>query len=331
MRLKFWINNARHISLPQSVTPALLAVSMAAFHDGFSWLLALLAVIGVAFAHLGMNLADDYFDYKVGTGEKRVKMASDGIRARIAKYDYLTSGAATIAQLRTAIIVFLLIAIVCGVVIGYFRGTPIWILIAAGGLLGISYSGGPLKLGYHGLGELVIGTMFGPLLMIGTQYAASGVFDWNIIIVSCAAGLLVTNIVYSHSVMDKISDEKADKMTFARLLRTSKNELAASAIFNLLPFILIFTGVALNILNWSYLVVVILLPMAIKLWQSLRKFVTDDKEEIVLKFWMGPMGDFDAYREAGIEWFMLRWLLARNLVTFFSLIIIIINIISIFL
>ena len=37
------------------------------------------------------------------------------------------------------------------------------------------------------------------------------------------------------------------------------------------------------------------------------------------------MGDFEAYRKAGVDWFLLRWLVARNIVQFFCLIIIIVN------
>ena len=32
------------------------------------------------------------------------------------------------------------------------------------------------------------------------------------------------------------------------------------------------------------------------------------------------MGDFDRFRKAGLDWFILRWLVARNVVQFFCLI-----------
>ena len=121
-KLKFWIDNARTIALPQSVLPALLAISMGALHDGFSWWMSIIALFGVICAHLGMNLADDYFDYQIGSAEKRAALDGEGFRARMHKYPYLTSGQATITELRNAIIVFLAIAVACGAVILYFRG-----------------------------------------------------------------------------------------------------------------------------------------------------------------------------------------------------------------
>lgn len=326
-KLKFWINNARHISLPQSMLPCILAISMSLIHEDFSWWLALLAVAGVACAHLGMNLADDWFDYKVGSGEKRKTMASEGMRARIHKYPYLTSGEATLKELAIAIIAFLTVAVIIGGIVIIFRGlVPLYLMIA-GGFLGICYSGWPFHLSYHGYGELVIGLMFGPLLMIGVQYASCGVFDWSILIVSIAVGLLVTNIVYSHSVLDRTADAQMDKLTLARLLKDKKSMLAASAIFNFLPFLLIIIGACLKILHPAYLSTLILLPMAAYLWNSLRLFVYEKDTEIKIQPWMGPMGDFKAYREYGIDWFMLRWLMARNLISFFSLILVVVNII----
>ena len=330
-KIKFWIDNARPIALPQSVLPALLAISMGALHDGFSWWMAIVALFGVICAHLGFNLADDYFDYKVGSADKREALNGEGFRARMHKYPYITSGQATVAELRNAVVVFLTIAVVCGAVILYFRGWHIALIVAIAGLLGISYSGGPLKLGYHGYGELLIGVMFGVLLMIGMQYAVCGVFDWNVVVLSVAVGMLVTNIVYTHSVIDIVADEKADKMTFARVLGAPKRQLAASALFCLLPFLCVFLGVAFGLFHWAYLIISVLLPMALFLWQSVRKFVYNEPEDMTIKFWMGPMGNWEGYKKAGIDWFLFRWLMARNLVTFFCLFLVIVNIVLVFL
>lgn len=329
-KLGFWIKNARHIALPQSVLPALLALAMAGTHADFSWWLGIIALFGIICAHLGMNLADDYFDYKVKSGENRNEMAAEGMRARIAKYPYLTSGQATLKQLAIAIVVFLFIAIICGSIILYFRGIPILYIALIGGFLGISYSGWPFRLCYHGYGELVIGLLFGPLLMIGMQYAAAGVFDATIVLVSIPVGLLVTNILFSHSIMDAIPDEKMGKMTFARLLAKPKLILFFSSLLNFLPFIFIAIGVVVGLLHWAYLSIFVLLPMAIYLVHSLVQFVNHKTVTIKLQPWMGPMGAFDTYREIGIDWFMLLWLLARNLVTFFCLILVLVNIILIF-
>lgn len=325
--LKFWIKNARDIALPQSILPALLAVSMAAVHPDFSWWPALVALFGVVCAHLGFNLADDYFDYRHNDVEARKKVTAEGFRTHMEKCHYIESGEATPKELLMAICAFLAVAGVAGGVVWWFRGWPVAVLTLAGLLLGISYSGKPLELGYHGLGELVIGVMFGPLLMIGMQFAACGVFDSKIVWVSAAVGLLVTNIVYSHAVLDLKADAQAGKMTFARLLRTRGAMLSFSGLFNLLPFAILIVGVAVGQLHWAYLSVLPLLPMGIYLIYSLAAHLDDKAIPFEPRWWMGPMGNFELYRQHNMDWFLIRWLVARNLVTFFCLILAIVNVI----
>lgn len=325
--LKFWIKNARDIALPQSILPALLAVSMAAVHPDFSWWPALVALFGVVCAHLGFNLADDYFDYRHNDVEARKKVTAEGFRTHMEKCHYIESGEATPKELLMAMCAFLAVAGVAGGVVWWFRGWPVAVLTLAGLLLGISYSGKPLELGYHGLGELVIGVMFGPLLMIGMQFAACGVFDDKIVWVSAAVGLLVTNIVYSHAVLDLKADAQAGKMTFARLLRTRGAMLSFSGLFNLLPFAILIVGVAVGQLHWAYLSVLPLLPMGIYLIYSLAAHLNDQTIPFEPRWWMGPMGNFELYRRHNMDWFLIRWLVARNLVTFFCLVLAVVNVV----
>lgn len=326
-KLTFWIKNARSIALPQSILPAVLAISMASFHADFSWWLALIALFGVVCAHLGFNLADDYFDYRHNDVEARKKVTEQGFRTHMEKCHYIESGAATTRDLLVAVCTFLAVAAVAGLVVLIFRGWTIAVIALIGLLLGISYSGKPLELGYHGLGELVIGLMFGPLLMIGMEYAASGNFSETIIWTSAAVGLLVTNIVYSHAVLDLKADAQAEKMTFARLLKSNNMRLFFSALFNILPFIIVIIGVVLGRLHWAYLCVLPLLPMGIYIVYSLKAHLDNKEIPFEPRWWMGPMGDFDSYRKHNMDWFLIRWLVARNLVTFFCLILTIVNII----
>lgn len=324
--ISFWLGNARSIALPQSMLPALTAVAIASGSDTFSWSAAAAALAGVALSHLGMNLADDLFDYKVHSGETRERLAADGIRARIAKYPYLTSGQATIKQLKTAICIMLALAAGAGAILTIMRGAAIVWMALAGLIIGISYSGAPLRLGFRGLGEAVIFVMFGPLLMTGCYFSAAGTMNPEIAWLSCAVGLLVTNIVYSHSVMDAAPDSKVGKRTMAHVMGTPKAMIIFSAILNTGPYALTVMGVISGQLHAAYLAVLICMPVSLWLVGSLNDFVRGRKTEIKTRPWMGPMGDFDRYREAGIDWFMLRWLTARNIVTFFCLITIAVSI-----
>ena len=320
-----WFKNARPISLPQSMLPALTAVALSYGQGEFSWIAAIASVIGVMFLHLGLNLLDDWFDYRVGSAEARQKVANEGFRGRMIKYPYLTSGEATPKQLLGAIAAFLSIAAVMGVIVIAIRGWGILGWVAAALVIGVSYSGGPLKLGFRGLGEFVIFVMFGPLMMTGVYYAITGTVDWKISWLSIAVGLLVTNIVYSHSVLDAIPDAKMGKKTMAHLMGSARGQIVLSALINTLPYIMVVAGVVLGQMHMAYLTVLAVLPLSIWLVRSLKDYVNNREVKMEIKPWMGPMGDFEAYRKAGVDWFLLRWLVARNIVQFFCMIIIIVN------
>lgn len=326
-KLSFWLQNARPISLPQSLLPALTAVALSYGASQFSWIAAIASIVGVVFLHFALNLLDDWFDYKVGSAEARAKVADEGFRGRMIKYPYLTSGQATHKELLKAIIGFLSVAAAMGGIAIAVRGWDILWWMVFGLAIGVSYSGGPLKLGFRGLGELDIFLMFGPLLMTGVYFAITGGLDWKIISISVAVGLLVTNIVYSHSVLDAVPDQKMGKKTMAHLMGSANGQIAFSAFLNIAPYLIVAVAVILGKMHSAYLAVLLVLPVSLWLVKSLNDFVHHREVPIEPKKWMGPMGDFDKYRKAGIDWFLLRWLTARNIVMFFCMILIIVNLI----
>ena len=333
MRLKKWLDNARAGALVQSAMPALLAVALAFAAGGAVWWIAILAVLGVECAHLAMNLADDYFDYKVDMKGDRDRVVRQGFRAMTAKYPYLTDGSETLKTTAHAIARFSATAIATGLLIFIYRFLENgftgpegawWIvaIVAACAFLGFFYSGPPLKLAYRGVGELIIGLIFGPLLMIGVYYSCCGRVDLNIVFISIPVGLLVLNILFTHSFIDRKGDEVSNKMTFARLLKTDGLCLAFSALFLFVPFAMIVAAVACGYLHPAYLAVALVLPRAIWLFRSLVLFTKGEMMEIEKPAkWLGPMPGWDQIRAAKVDWFLARWFCARNLLSGFCVLI----------
>lgn len=308
--LRFWFINARPVSLPQSLMPALLALLLAKDAPGFSFLLGVLAVAGGVLAHLSMNLFDDFFDYR--------KIKATGGEFRSTKCPYLRSGAATEGELLAACLGFGAVAALLGGIIWLFRGWAVVWPAAIGLFLGLMYSGWPLRLSYRGLGEAVIGTIFGPLLVWGVYVAAAGSPSPQMVVVGLAMGLLVTVVVYVHSMMDWSIDVSAEKHTLADLLRTPSRQLYVLAAMLGLPYLLILLGVAVGWLPFMWRLVALSLPLAIALYLSMRAYVANPNAPVRRRWWFGPMGGWDKWVAAGRDWFMLRWLLARNLLTLFA-------------
>ena len=398
MRIGFWIKNARNIALPQSLLPCLTAIVLCIGEEGFVWWLAIPVILGVCAAHLGMNLADDYFDYKHDS-RTRADISSTSIRARMEKCHYLepsptlpeggdeiaakaavdgrsatpvdgrtpqshsdsspiNKGAeevrgerlevrgerlevrgerqeekATLSELGWAIVGFLAFAAAMGGIVlvaqwllhGWEATMGMVIYAILGLIIGINYSGKPLELGYHGLGELVIGMMFGPLLMLGVQAALTGnPFTWEMLCMSVGIGCMVTNIVYVHSVMEVKADAELGKMTFARLLKSKAAMVIFIGLFAMMPFVMLGLGIAMGWWSAWYLLTLATLPMSVYLIHSTRLFAYGLPREDTPHWWMGPMGNWEGYKKVGIDWFLYRWLLARNICTFFCLILMIV-------
>ena len=335
-KLSFWIKNARSIALPQSVLPCLTAIILCIGQDGFLWWLSFPIFFGICAAHLGMNLADDYFDYKHDS-RTRADISSTSVRARMEKCHYLGDGEgkATLSQLGWAVVGFLSFAALMGAIAfvaqwlihGWQAAMGIVLYAVLGLIVGINYSGKPLELGFHGFGELVIGLMFGPLLMLGVQTALTGSpFSWQMLCLSIGIGCMVTNIVYVHSVMEVNADAELDKMTFARLLKNKAAMIVFIGFFALVPFAMLVLGIAMGWWSAWYLFTLLTLPMSIFLIHSTKLFAYGLPRNDTPRWWMGPMGDWDKYVKVGMDWFLFRWLLARNICTFFCLILMVVHI-----
>ena len=250
-------------------------------------------LLGVCAVHLGVNLADDYFDYKHDS-RTRADISSASVRARMEKCHYLGEGEgkATISQLGWATVCFFAFAAAMGAIAfvvqwllhSWQAALGIIIYAVIGLFLGINYAGKPLELGYHGLGELVVGIMFGPVLMLGVQTALTGhPFSWQMLCMSVGIGCMVTNIVYVHSVMEVNADAELGKMTFARLLFEAKKQKGDEArgkrlmivfigFFALMPFAMLALGIAMGWWSAWYLLTLATLPMSIYLIHSTRLF-----------------------------------------------------------
>ncbi len=327
-KILYWIQNARAYALPQSVLPALVAIFMAARQDDFSIGLSIVAVVGVMLAHLSVNLFDDYFDYQFHSEEVREQTVAEGQRARIAKSPYLTSGEVTPKKLFLVASLFGIAALLLGCIVFVKRGLiPLYIALAAG-FLGFFYSGKPIRFCYHGLGELVTGLIFGPLLMAGVHYAACGTLHTSIWVVAIAVGLWVVNILFTHSIMEVNTDKKVGKKTLAEVLKTRPLQLTAAAIFNFTPYLILLISLINRFLHPVFAAIFLILPLSTALFYLLFLFCYHPEREFPRKWWYGPIEHWDAISKNHLEWFAIRWFLARNILQFASIIFIICSLVS---
>ncbi|MBR3648118.1 MAG: prenyltransferase [Paludibacteraceae bacterium] len=326
--IKRWLYNARSFAVPQNLMPSILTVVMALGVSGFNIWLGLLAVLGVCLVHLGGNLLDDYFDWQDELLDYREELRKEGEKAFTDKYPYLRDGSTTLGQLKAAIAVFFGLAVLCGLIIWWVRDFDMTLVVIAAiaGFLCFFYSAPPFKLGFHGLGELVIGLCFGPCLVCGVYESACGGlmtedgFAWHILMLGCAIGMFVTNILYTHSFVERHVDDVSHKKTLAVLLKTDAAGLTAYAIFLFVPFLLVVGCVVMGYIHWAYSLVLLMLPRAIWVMWAMVMFAkkvevpTDNPPR-----WLGPMDNWDKV-EPENRYYLMRWFAMRNVNTGFCLI-----------
>lgn len=315
----FWLKNARCTSFAQSFMPTALAAFFVFDSPDFNVNLALLAVVGVVLAHFGANLLDDYFDYRCEAVQKRREMLDGGMRARSMKCRYLEDGSTTVGRLLAAGLAFCGAALACGATIWLERGAGTLIFAGIGAFLAFFYSAPPFRLSFRGLGELTVGALFGPTAMCGVAFSACGRFDWGVFVVSIPMGLLVANILYVHSIMDLEPDLRAGKRTLAALAGTPRRAVALCGALLTAIYLAVAVGVAVGALAPTTLTVFLSAPLAVALYRSMREYLRDPEKRPERKFWHGPMEAWDLRVKAGIDWFMFRWYMARNLTIAFTL------------
>lgn len=175
------------------------------------WFVMAVATIGAGLLHLAGNLLNDYFDYRSGV-DRRVEDDA-GRPGRL-----LVRGELQPRDVLAEAIFCLLLAAIPGVYLTILRG---WAMpaFAAAAVLGLySYTGPPLRLKYHAMGEPLIFLVFGPVLMTAAAWAQVGRFDLPAMLVSIPVGLSTTAILNGNNLRDEDEDATAGISTLTHAL-----------------------------------------------------------------------------------------------------------------
>ena len=63
-KIKLWLEYAISSSLLQTVLPYIFAVILAAKNYNIHYILSALGLVGIIFTHLGLDILDDYYEWK---------------------------------------------------------------------------------------------------------------------------------------------------------------------------------------------------------------------------------------------------------------------------
>jgi 1,4-dihydroxy-2-naphthoate octaprenyltransferase len=185
--------------------------------------LLVLAVLGLVVAHAANNMINDYFDLEGGID------TDDYVRAQYAPHPIL-SGWVTKRQLATAILLANVVDLAILLFLMTQRG-PLVAAFALGGLfVSVFYVAPPIRLKHIGLGEPGVFVVWGPLMVVGTFFVATGQIPGWVWIASLPYAILVTSVLFGKHI-DKIdADRKKGVRTMPVLLGERRARLVAQVL-----------------------------------------------------------------------------------------------------
>lgn len=251
--------------LSATFVPVLLGIAIAASHGAFTWWLALLTVIGGAFAHLGINVANDIFDTLSGADEANPNPTKFSGGSRVVLYDLVT--------LRGLIVLDAALfgaAAAIGLFLVWATGSLTLLVIGVAGIaVGLAYTAPPLKLVYRGLGEIAVALGFGPIMLLGAYVVQTGTLSWEAAVASVPVAILISLVLYVNEIPDRAGDAAAGK-------RTLPVQLPADIVTNaylvaaMVAFGVIVIGVVAGLLPPFTLLALAAVPLALRVYRGIR-------------------------------------------------------------
>ncbi len=265
-QLKIWIRALRVPFFSATLVPVLVG-SAIAFHAGFFSLnMFLLMLMAALCVHAGLNLANDYFDHTSGNDEANTNPTMFSGGSRVIQEKLVTPSEVIIVSSA-----FFLIAAVLGLYINQAVAGNAFLWIGIAGLLiAFFYTAPPLRLGYHGLGEILTGLGFGMLIIVASYLAQTEKLSLNAMLASIPIAILVALILLVNEFHDYEADKKTKKNNWVVLFgkKSAKNIV-------ILMLVLCFASVLIMMFAriipyWSF-IVFLTLPLGFRAAQVINK------------------------------------------------------------
>ena len=207
-----WVVIMRLPFLSATFVPIFVGAAIAKFAGyPIQWGWLALTALGGALLQIGTNTSNDYYDHVSGTDEINYNYSNVGLNGggRGIQMGLISAK----GMLTLAIVTFGLSALV-GIPLIQKAGLPVLWLGLVGFFSGLFYTAPPFKFSSRkGLGELLIGLNFGPLMVAGSALVQTGKLLPEAFLVGIPIGLLIAAVVYVNEFPDHDSDKQTGKKT----------------------------------------------------------------------------------------------------------------------
>jgi 1,4-dihydroxy-2-naphthoate octaprenyltransferase len=290
-----WLYLTRAGVLPMTIVSAAVAGLLAVYRNAdVAWGWFALSALGLVLAHMSNNLMNDLFDLEGGTDRE------DYPRNLYSPHPVL-SGVVTRRQLATYALIVNCLCLAIMIVLTVARGWPIVAFALGGFLLSAAYTAPPLRLKKHGLGEPTVLVVWGPLMVGGTYYAATGQIPGAIVLASLPYALLCTTVLMGKHI-DKIPWDAADGTHTLPVLLGEARARAVTKVMFVGFYASIVALVIAQVLPVASLLVFASLPIMVRTWKA----YSEPKPEVspvpnpVWPLWFAAMSFLVTRRAGGL-------------------------------
>ena len=237
-----WLVIMRLPFLTATIVPLLVGAAVANFMGyDISWGWLGITILGGSLLHIGTNTANDYFDHTSGTDEANYNYMvpySGGSRS-------IQMGLISSKGMLTVSIVSFILSIVVGIPLIQKAGLNVLYLGIIGFISGFFYTAPPFRFASRrGMGELLIGLNFGPLMVAGSSLIQTGYILNEALFAGIPIGFLVAAIVFVNQFPDHDGDKATGKNNLVVVFGPEKARIG---------YVLLVLGTYLSILIMAFL------------------------------------------------------------------------------
>ncbi|MGM0427472.1 MAG: prenyltransferase [Thermodesulfobacteriota bacterium] len=267
---KNWFLAMRPWSFSMSAISVSVGAALAATHGAFSWTWYILTAVAMIAVHGGVNLMNDFFDYRSGVD------IADAATTQYRPHPLAEGKIYPMPVLWVSIILFSL-GIALGVMLAYLRGWEIFWIGGIGVAAGVLYTAPPLSYKYRAWGELSVFLMWGPLAVEAAYFIQIGCFSWAAFWISIPFGMLVSLTLFANNLRDVKTDSKAHVNNLAIILGRHGGLIVYASMVLAALFSVIIMSIIGPLGKYS-LIVILSLPIAFKLLRLMIREVPQDAD-----------------------------------------------------
>lgn len=192
-------------TLSVTVSPVMIGTVMAFSSSKGHFITAIACFFSALLIQIGTNLSNDYFDFLKGSDTKE----------RIGPVRVTQAGLVSPEKMFYIFTFVFGLSILIGVYLVIKGGWPIVIIGILSIASGILYTGGPIPIGYIGLGDIFVFIFFGPIALCGTFYVQAMELPLEVFIAGMGPGFLAISLLSINNLRDEPTDKKSGKKTLA--------------------------------------------------------------------------------------------------------------------